>query len=154
MRLSKGRGALSKLALKIGTLIGQTKRKEPELVDMWLNLCHSMGKKPTERFLELIAWDVENQGVDLKDIRQIEQDKEMQKAFSQVNLAAQIAQLAQEFSTQMLTREWQHAQEMQQLIEMLKAKQLKELEIPQSVKKAMESEGEEDKPKWRWEKTR
>jgi len=149
---SQGRGKISKWLLDIGRWIGQAKRKEPDLVSMWLQLCESMGKKPSERVLEFIAWDLENQGVDLKSVREIEMDKEMQKAFSQVTLAQQISELAQQFASQMLQREWQHTQEVQQLLEMLRMKTLQEITLPEAYSKQQKPQSEEEEKKWKWEK--
>lgn len=149
---SQGRGKISKWLLEIGRWIGQARRREPDLVKMWLDLCNSMGKRPSERVLEFIAWDLENQGVDLKSVREIEMDKKMQQAFEQVSLAQQISDLAQQFASQMLQREWQHAQEMQHLLEMLKMKSLQEIKPPEHTLPQQNQKMEEHEKSWKWER--
>jgi endonuclease III len=54
------------LVLKIGRMIGFSKRKNKDIVEMWQEMLNAQGVNPADRMLELMAWDLQNAGINLR----------------------------------------------------------------------------------------
>ena len=132
---------LKKMMLDIGRFIGQAKRKEKDVVALWQDMLNSIGKKPADRVLELMAWDLENNLPELQSVRRIKQTQEMQQAFDDASLAKQISELAQTFAIESIKREWEHKKEIEELIQHLKRREMESVGFNPSGR------GEEEKTK-------
>ena len=118
---------LDKVKLNLGRLLGQSKRKDRDVVELWTDMCNANGIKTTDRLLELLAWDLKEGGVDLREYRQIKHNEKIDEAFQEAQLADQIRQLSMDFAMKAIERDRQHAAEMAELINIIKQQQLREL---------------------------
>ena len=80
------RKPLTEKLLTLGRLIGQAKRKEPDVVKMWLDMCHANGINPSDRVLQLIAWDLQQGGVDLAEIEAKKKEDKLAEITEQAKL--------------------------------------------------------------------
>lgn len=106
---------LSDLLLKIGRTLSPTKRKEPDLWEVWTSVLNANGIKPSERMTELIAWDVNNNGQSLGAHDMLKRESEVQKKFNEHAELAQMAQIAKDQLMQNVTAEVEHQKQMSEL---------------------------------------
>ena len=130
---------LDKAQLALGRLIGHASRKDEEIVELWKSMVHSSGMKPGERILQLIAWDVQQGGVDLSEVRKKKRFEKVEKAFEEADLAQQISQLSAMFASKMMEKDMFYTQQIENLLaeirkikgeQEVKIKPLKEIENP------------------------
>jgi len=86
-----------RLVLTVGKLIGQSKRKDKDIVDAWLQLCNGLGVKPTDRLLELMAFDLQHSGVDLSQVKVMMKQKEVQKVADKYDTITTIQKIFDQF---------------------------------------------------------
>lgn len=116
---------LDKMKLALGRLLGQGKRKEKDIVQMWQDFCNAQGWKPTDRLIDLLSFDLSNNGVDLTAIKVSKQNEEIDEAFNYAELSRKIAGMSSDFTQQVIALNRQHADEIMQL------KQLSKLQNPE-----------------------
>jgi len=107
--------ALRKFQFYIGRLLGNAKRKEKDIVDEWFNMCHANGWNTTDRVLQLIAWDLQQGGVDLAMIEQKKREGNIASAFEQAKLQEEIANLGLQYRQQILEISKQYTEQIMQL---------------------------------------
>lgn len=127
---------LTKMQMSLGRLMGQTSRKEKNVVDAWTELCTRLKQKTTDRLLELIKFDLNNNGVDLTQLRQIERSEEVSKAFNDVDLALQISQMAKTFTQATINREL----ETQKTIEAMQRQHQQQLGLIRTMRQQQEEQ--------------
>ena len=106
---------LSDLFLKIGRTLSPTKRKEPELWEIWTSTLTANGIRPAERMTELIAWDVNNNGQSLGAQDMLKREGEVQKKFNEHAELSQMAQIAKDQLMQNVTSEVEHQKQMSEM---------------------------------------
>jgi len=93
---------INKLKMAVGRLIGGAKRKNPDIVQLWQELCMANNVNPTERLLQLMAWDLNEGGVDLSQVINLQKDQELQEQMQKAKEKELIAQLADEYAQKTL----------------------------------------------------
>jgi len=121
------RHVLSKLKLKIGALLGNASKKEKDVVDAWKEMCNQMGVKVIDRVVELLEWDLMNQGVDLSAVKAVSRDQRINEALSNIDLARYLNDLAVQFGKQQIITQQQAAEEMFRLINYWKQREMTRL---------------------------
>lgn len=103
------------LKLALGRLLGSGKRKEPDIVSEWQSLCHANGETPTDRLLALLAWDLQQGGVDIAAIKATLGDVEVAKEQAElVKLKNEMSMLS-ELRALLVRQEKEHLEEMIEL---------------------------------------
>lgn len=139
------RKPLDKLQLALGRLIGVAKKKEKDIVETWIEMCNANGWKPSERCAQLIAWDLQQGGVDLTAVKEAKKYEKIKEAFDEASLANEIAKLSHSFAMEMIKKDMQHQQEISQLLATIRQLQqenlgLKEIkEVKQEQKSGIKS---------------
>jgi len=96
---------LSDLRLLLGRFLGHAKTKNKDITQLWLDQCNALGKKPTDRLLELLSWDLQNQGVPLVDYKAAEEQKYIQDSMNMVQLMNEFIRMKQQDTMERLRRE-------------------------------------------------
>jgi len=96
---------LSELKLKLGRLLGQSKRKDIDIVDAWRNLCLQLNQNPTDRLLILLQWDLEQGGIDTRALKLGKKYERIEQAFSDVDVAMRIQAMAEDITNRAFERE-------------------------------------------------
>lgn len=96
------KGKISNILLKLGRLLGQSKRKNKDIVEMWTNMVEGLGFKATDRMIELMAFDLQNNGVDLSRVRSVMENKEIDKAVTKFDEARTISEIIEKLSNELL----------------------------------------------------
>ena len=101
---------LSDLQLKLGRLLGQTKRKNKDIVEMWIQLCNSNGVSTADRLLELLAWDLQNAGVDLGDVKVALKRGEIGEIRAKFDMAMAFQDLVNQFTQEIVKQKSESTQ--------------------------------------------
>jgi len=101
---------LSDLQLKLGRLLGQTKRKNKDIVEMWIQLCNSNGVSTADRLLELLAWDLQNAGIDLGDIKVALKRSEIGEIRAKFDMAMAFQDLVNQFTNEVVRQKSESTQ--------------------------------------------
>ena len=102
---------------KIGRLFGPIKRKDRDVYDAWLELCFSLGKKPYERALELMAWDLETGGINLKQVRAVKKQLEMGDELGEIAHVQEVAQIAKQAILENVKQQQEFSATLQQIMQ-------------------------------------
>ena len=94
--------AVNKLWAMIGRLLGVAKRKERDIVQEWLDLCHAHGIKPWERILQFIAADLQSNFPAWANIKDVKTASKIQEAFNYAELTRSITELAKKMMQEKL----------------------------------------------------
>lgn len=73
------RGKIDVLTANIGRLFGHGKKTEPNVFDQWKLMMEQSNIRPVERFIELMKWDLMNQGVNLGAVAVASEQAEFEK---------------------------------------------------------------------------
>ena len=92
---------------KIGSMLGPTKRKDPSVYDSWDELCAGNKWNRTDRLLDFMKLDLQNNGIDLAQVRISEKSAEMQGAFDDVSLATDISNMARMFAKERMASSYE-----------------------------------------------
>jgi len=90
--------------------------EQPELLEEWKALCESQGWKVTDRLQDLIAFDLNNNGVDLALIRKARESEVVARAADENALANEFINRIRELSKTVLDVQLKSAQEKRELI--------------------------------------
>lgn len=96
------KGKISNILLKLGRLLGQSKRKNKDIVEMWTDMVEGLGFKATDRMIELMVFDLQNNGVDLSRVRSVMENKEIDKAVTKFDEARTISEIIEKLSNELL----------------------------------------------------
>jgi len=115
--------------LKLGRILGVAKRKERNVVDRWIEMCNANGINTSDRMLQLIAWDLQQGGVDLAELKKTETDKKVQEVAETIDLSTMMKQIIQQQTAEYIAREQQHLEDLKRLYEMQRQKLLMEMAL-------------------------
>jgi len=80
--------------LKLGSLLGVAKRRDKDLFDAWCDMCASMEIPTTDRMQQLMAWDLETGGVNLKRAGAVKKAMELGKQEQEIDHMRELSEIA------------------------------------------------------------
>jgi len=82
------------LFLKLGSLLGVAKRRDKDLFDAWSDMCAGMEINTTDRMQQLMAWDLETGGVNLKRAGAVKKAMELGKQEQEIDHMRELSEIA------------------------------------------------------------
>jgi len=82
------------LFLKLGSLLGVVKRRDKDLFDAWSDMCASMEIATTDRMQQLMAWDLETGGINLKRAGAVKKQIELGKQEQEIDHMKELSEIA------------------------------------------------------------
>jgi len=82
--------------LKLGSILGNIKKKDKDLFDAWCDLCASMDINTVDRMQQLMAWDLETGGVNLKRVGAVKKAMELGKEEQEINHMRELSEIAKQ----------------------------------------------------------
>ena len=120
---------LNDTLLKLGRILGVAKRKERSVVDKWMDMCNANGINTSDRMLQLIAWDLQQGGVDLAELKKTESSEKVQEVAEALDLSTMMKQIIQQQTAEYIAREQQHLEDLKRLYEMERQKLLMQMAL-------------------------
>ena len=108
---------LDRIQLMIGRMLGQSKRKDKDIVESWQALCHTNAINPTDRLLELLAWDLINNGQNLGEIKAATKIGDAKEILQEAEIASSFRQLISDLNTQLINKDIEHRKSIESLLQ-------------------------------------
>lgn len=80
--------------LKLGSVLGNIKRKDKDLFDAWSDMCAGMEVNTVDRMQQLMAWDLETGGVNLKRAGAVKKEMELGKQEQEIDHMRELSEIA------------------------------------------------------------
>jgi len=106
---------LSDMLLKIGRLLSPAKAKDPDLYEVWTSILNLNNIKTSDRILELIAWDVQNNGQNLGSYDMLKREGSVQKKFNEMAEIEEMAKIAKQQIVNNVNAEVEHQRQMAEM---------------------------------------
>jgi len=86
----------SNFFLKLGSVLGNLKKKDKDLFDAWSDLCAAMEVSTIDRMQQLMAWDLETGGVNLKRAGAVKKAMELGKQEQEIDHMKELSEIAKQ----------------------------------------------------------
>ena len=82
--------------LKLGSVLGHIKKKDKDLFDTWSDMCAAMEVSTIDRMQQLMAWDLETGGVNLKRAGAVKKAMELGKQEQEIDHMKELSEIAKQ----------------------------------------------------------
>ena len=80
----------------MGSVLGNIKRKDKDLFDAWSDMCAAMEINTVDRMQQLMAWDLETGGVNLKRAGAVKKELELGKQEQEIDHMRELSNIAKQ----------------------------------------------------------
>ena len=81
---------------RVALLLGGVKRKDKDLYDAWMDMVAGLGMNTSERIMQLLAWDIETGGVNIKRAGAVKKELELGQKEQEINHMKELSDIAKQ----------------------------------------------------------